>query len=128
VNKIVIEIIPHDQHRYSTVGDYWRDADGTLQIRISDMGNPTYEMLVLLHELFELHWAETRGVPFDAIDAFDKTYEAARDPSDTSSEPGDSKDAPYYEGHQMATALERVAATFYGVDWNDYDGCVGALP
>ena len=124
--KIIIETIPHHRQRYPTVGDYWLDPDGTLQVRISDMGNRTYEMLVVLHELFELHWADRRGITMEAIDAFDMAYETGRVAGDTS-EPGDSKDCPVYEGHQMATALERLAATFLGIDWNDYADAVEQL-
>ena len=46
MKKIIIESVPHDSHRYETVGDWYREEDGTLRIKVSDMGNEDYEILV----------------------------------------------------------------------------------
>ena len=42
MKPIEIKSIPHDQHRYETVGDYWDDGTGT-HIRVSEVGNEDYE-------------------------------------------------------------------------------------
>ena len=47
MRKISIETIPHAQHRYETVGDYWHPTDDSVEVRVSDMGNP--ETPRLLH-------------------------------------------------------------------------------
>ena len=60
--RIVIETIPHDKHRYETVGDYWYDDMGTLQVRVSDMGNEFYEKMVVIHELIEEALTKQKGI------------------------------------------------------------------
>jgi hypothetical protein len=95
--NINIQTIPHGEHRYPTCGDWWFGADGTLQIRVSDMGNADYESLVALHELVEVLLCKKRGVTTEQVDEFDKQFEEDRShgmhgPED---EPGDDPDAPY---------------------------------
>lgn len=126
--KLVIETIPHDQHRYETVGDYWRDPDGTIQIRVSDMGNWNYEFLVALHELVELVLVEARGIPFSAIDAFDKKFESERAAGKHGTdEPGDDPRAPYRDEHCMATGIERAICAALRIDWKKYEEAINAL-
>lgn len=126
VKNINVEIIPHDKQRYPTVGDYWVDADNVLQVRISDLGNPQYHMLVLIHELVEWTLCESIGITEAAITAFDISYEHAR-PEGNVSEPGDSPDAPYHFQHKFATHIERTFAKQLGVDWEKYEETVNAL-
>ena len=118
--KINIETIPHSEQHYDTPGDYWLDKNGVWQVRISSVNNILMETLVMLHELFELVDTQRLGIQLTDIDNFDMVYEQNREKGDDS-EPGDSKKAPYYESHQKATALERTACVFFGLDWNDYD-------
>lgn len=125
--KIVVETIPHDQHRYPTVGDYWIDGAGTIQVRVSQLSSERREMAVLIHELFEMFAVTCAGIALDAIDAFDTAYEASRDPVDLE-EPGDQPDAPYYRQHQAATIVERFFIEHTGDHWQDYDHEIAALP
>jgi hypothetical protein len=126
--NIQIKTIPHDQQRYDTVGDYWvDDAEGKLQIRVSDMGNWRYEALVAFHELAEYLMVTHQEIKIEEIDLFDMTYEGARGVGDTQSEPGNSPDAPYHDAHLTATDLEVVLAMRLGVDWNEYDKVVCSL-
>lgn len=118
--KIVIETIPHSQHRYETVGDWWTDEDGTLQIRVSDLGDEKAEQLVAIHELVELLLCKARGVSEQAVDAFDKAFEEDRADGDDS-EPGDAVDAPYRDEHCFATAVERMVCAAMGVAWDTYE-------
>lgn len=123
--KIVIETIPHDKQRYPTVGDYWIDEDGTMQVRISDLGNPGYEQAVVLHELTELFLVLHCGIAIEDIDKFDIAFEAARMVEDTD-EPGDHPDAPYQQQHCYATAVERMFIAAMGEKWAHYDkACAG---
>lgn len=118
--------IKHSQQRYPTVGDWMWDKRGNLAITSSDMGNWKYNYLVKFHELVEVMLCRDRGITQDEVDDFDKEYEARREEGDTS-EPGDSKLAPYYKEHQFATKLERLMAKELGVDWREYDKAVSSL-
>ncbi len=117
--RIVIESIPHEQQRYNTPGDWFWD-DGTLQIRVSRLSEWKLEFLMAFHELFEAMWCKNEGVSQHDVDRWDTKFELARKDEDTR-EPGDSLNAPYYTGHQLATGLERIAAAELGVNWQEYE-------
>lgn len=123
---IVIKTIPHEKHRYETCGDYFWDSDGTIQIRVSAMGNEDYEFLVALHELVEAHLCKKRGITDEVITRFDEGFEAVR-PADDVSEPGDDPSAPYQNEHCFATAVERMACAALGVKWAEYEKAVLGL-
>lgn len=140
--KIIIETIPHQDQQYETVGDWRRDPDGTLRIRVSDMGNEKYALLVALHELVEVSLCEDRGITTEEVDDFDKRFEAARAGDgrmlvsialnqsveiDKEGEPGDDPRAPYRKEHFFATNIERQMALELGVDWAEYDAAVMSL-
>jgi hypothetical protein len=115
-----VEVIPHASQRYDTVGDYWVDDQGVTQFRISDLGNPLYHHLILMHELTEIELNKKAGVTIRMIDDFD--FEFARNrPPDDASEPGDDPRAPYFKQHQTATKVERAQAKSLGVDWEAYE-------
>jgi len=118
--KIVIETIPHFEQRYVTCGDYWLDAEGVLQVRVSDLGDVRLEFLVALHELVEVTLCDLRGIAEPDIKAFDEANPEAEDP-------GSLPDAPYRKEHLFAEAVEKWVATEMGVDWNDYGRRVEAL-
>lgn len=124
--KILIESIPHAKQRYATCGDYWRDEDDTLQIRISELADERYMLLVAIHELIEQTLCDQSGVYNDEIDSFDLAYEAKRAQGDVS-EPGDDPAAPYYRQHQFATGIERILAAEMDVDWKEYEQCINDL-
>jgi hypothetical protein len=124
--KINIETIPHDQHRYETVGDYWIDEHDVIQMRVSDMKNSDYEFLVILHELIEMQLCKNAGISFKIIDNFDKDYEQLRKDGDYS-EPGDAPNSPYKKQHLIATGVEKIVCAELGVDWQTYDKTVTEL-
>ena len=124
--KIVIETIPHKRQRYETVGDYFYDKDGVLQIRISNMRNDQYAELVIIHELVELILCKAKGVKFSDIDAFDKAFEKRRKPGNTD-EPGDDDAAPYRDEHLFATGIEKLLCSKLGINWATYDKKVNSL-
>lgn len=133
--KINVEIVPHNDQRYETCGDWFLDSDGVLQVRISKLSNPCYERLILIHEIVEfLLESQKRGGDLSAMeqlvketDAFDKAYEAARPSDDNESEPGCEPQCPAYQGHMAASAIENIAAMILGVNYNKYAEEVGAL-
>lgn len=125
--KITIETIPNKNHPYSTCGDWRRDLDGTLRINVSEEIGDKYALLVAIHELVEVALCEERGITTQAVDDFDKAFEAQREEGDES-EPGDSPAAPYRREHFFATNIERQMAHELGVDWASYEDSINALP
>ena len=123
--KIIIETIPHKEQAYPTVGDWRRAADGTLRIRVSEEIGDQHALLVAVHELVEVALCEARGITVEAVDAFDKAFEAAR-PEGNLAEPGNDPTAPYRKEHFFATSIERLLAAELGVDWQKYDDAVNA--
>lgn len=121
--EIHIKTIPHNAHRFETVGDYWYDETGVLQVRISDMGNEFYEKMVAIHELVEEALTKKRGLMEPDILAFDQYYEKRREqglvPED--SEPGFDNNAPYLKEHTIATSVEMMMCAMSGESWSDYD-------
>lgn len=124
--RVIINVIPNDQQRYCTVGDWVWDGD-SLTILVSKMGNWRYEMLVAFHELAEALICRHREIPEEIVSAFDIEYERNRAVDDTDSEPGDDPHAPYYREHQFATNVERQLALELDVNWNQYDDTVNNL-
>ena len=125
LNTYDVRVIPHDQHRYETVGDYWDEGTNTF-VRVSEMGDARYEFLVAIHEFIEEFLCKHRGIPEPVIKAFDEAFELAR-PEGNTDEPGDSFDAPYREEHAFATYIERLIAEQLGVNWDEYGKVVTAL-
>lgn len=124
--NIKIEVIPHDQQRYPTVGDWFFEPNGDLTIKVSKMSDARFEALVAVHELVEVLICQHDGVTQEQVDAFDMEYERTR-PEGDDSEPGDSVYAPYGKQHCIATAVERLLAAELGVSWKVYDDEVMSL-
>jgi hypothetical protein len=128
ITAVTLRFIAHVCQRYPTVGDwFWRYT--TLHIRVSDMNDDKYNMLVAVHEYVEALLCLKAEVDEKAVDAFDIKFEQDRakglhGPDD---EPGDDPSAPYYEQHQTATRVEKFLAKELGVDWEKYDATVNSL-
>ena len=125
--NVNIQIIPHEQQRYNTVGDYWLDANGDLQIRVSKLSDPKREQLIAVHEHVEFLMCQEAGITTKQVDDFDKDFEAHRHP-DNEDEPGDEPTAPYVTQHCIATGIERILAAQLGVLWKPYEEELGELP
>lgn len=125
--KIIIETIPHETHRYTTVGDWFYDPDGTLRIKVSDLQDWKREALVAVHELVEVLLCKAQGVSQQDVDKFDLDFEQAR-LEGNEAEPGDDPNAPYKKQHCLATSVERLLAAEMGVDWKTYEEQLCALP
>lgn len=125
--KIEIETIPHDQHRYTTVGDWYYKEDGTLVIKVSQLSDWRYEALIAIHELVEVILCKQDGVATEVVDKFDKDFEANREEGNEV-EPGDEPNAPYVKQHCIATGVERVLAAALGVSWKLYEKELCDLP
>lgn len=133
--KIDFQIIPHNQQRYNTVGDYWRETLDEWHFRVSAMDDGRYHWLVFIHELIEAGYCYMRGIPWTEIDAFDMTYEDARKFGQKrapcgckfQNEPGFDKHAPYHKGHKLADKCERLLAHALHVQWKEYNKEVESL-
>jgi len=123
---IIVETIPADQHPYPTCGNWWWEKDGTLQIRVSKLGNDLYEYLIAGHEIDEAILCRIRGIKEESVSEFDKKFEAERDAGEHKheDEPGDDERAPYRREHRFAENMERLRAHEMGVGWDDYSNSV----
>ncbi len=127
--NINIKTIPHKEHRYPTLGDYWRSVDGTQEMRISEMGNDDYAFMIAVHELIEWYITEKRGIKEENIKAFDESFEKERLQGlhTEKDEAGFDSRAPYVKEHTFATEIEKQLAKELGVDWDAYDAEIKAV-
>lgn len=128
---ILIQTIAHQAQRYPTCGDWEFSVDAqlrSLDVRVSEMGNPVYEFLVGLHETVEAMLCRQAGITQESIDEFDFAWEAVspehRGPYD---EPGDHPEAPYHKQHVQAGIIERQIALALGVNWDEYEAALDKL-
>jgi len=126
--NIIIKVIPHEEQRYPTAGDWWFDGED-LHVRVSKLATRWRESCIAVHELIEALLCKRAGVLQADVDAFDKKFEVDRllgnhEPED---EAGDNAAAPYYEQHQFASGIERLLAQQLKVDWLDYEEEIESL-
>jgi hypothetical protein len=124
--KIIIDIIPHEQQRYPTVGDWQYGEDNSIYIKVSDTFNWQFNALVGIHELIEAMLCKNRGIREEEVTEFDIEFEDTRE-SNTSSEPGDHPEAPYHNEHVFAMCLERLLAHELRVNWEQYEEILDSL-
>lgn len=123
--QIVIKFIPHKQHRYDTVGDYYESGQiGTVHVEVSEMFDRRYEFLIAIHELIEMCLCDVSGISNKQIDDFDIGW---KDFEDRFGEPGNDPKAPYYEQHQTAMRVEKELAEQMGVNWQEYEKFIDSL-
>lgn len=116
---ISIRVIPESGQRPEVSGaDWFFDAKGDLQVRVSPMSDWRYEVVLAIHEAIEAIACKHHGVTVAQVDEFDqKFYENHSDDIDA----GDEPDAPYRREHNAATAAERILAGELGVVWSEYN-------
>ena len=125
MQKIIIKSIPHNQHRYPTLGDYVDNdyIDFNLEnkketnIFVSDMGNEDYEFMIAIHEMVEQYLCRKRGIKEKDISDFDIAFEELN----IDEEPGDQYDAPYRNEHRFSENIERLICAELGIHWDDYE-------
>ena len=125
--KINIETIPHGEQRYPTVGDYWDDPNGVVQVRVSDMKDWRYEALVVIHELIEMFLTKHRDIAEQAISDFDIKFEQSRDQGLVAGEPGDHTMRPTVASISSRRTWSDLLSAELDVDWFEYDRDVDAL-
>jgi hypothetical protein len=117
--NINYQVIPHQQQRYPTVGDWWFDKEGNMSIRVSRMSDWRYECCIGVHEIVEALICKHLGITQESVDRFDIEFEKKRAKGNFD-EPGDDKDSPYRIPHGIASAVERLLGACLGIDWNKY--------
>ena len=123
---IHVSIVPYEQQRYPTAGDWQLNDSSDWLITISDLGDWKMNLLVAIHEIVEQALCLERGIEEQAVTAFDLQYEDSRRPGDES-EPGDDTRAPYHREHLFATSIERQISSELGVNWDQYEAAIRAL-
>lgn len=125
--NVSIKIIPNNEQRYETIGDWWIDKRGNLQIRVSEFEDERHSMLIAIHEMFEAYAAWVKHIKEPEVTKFDLWFEAESNAGrmpPTLDEPGMHPKCPYNTEHQYATAVEMTLATLLGVNWWEYDEAV----
>jgi hypothetical protein len=116
--KITIEQIPHDKQRYNTVGDWQYSTNELggldLSIKVSEMKDFRYFLIVAVHELIESILCKWNGVKESQVDEWDISH-----PYDI--EPGEIKESPYYREHLVASIVENVLGHELDINWPDYE-------
>jgi hypothetical protein len=125
--RVIIDTVPHHEQRYPTCGDYWEDHDGTLRVRVSELGDWRHVILIAVHEMIEMMLTRYRRISDEDICIFDRAFEERRARGEVDGEPGDDPHAPYRREHFFATNVERLLAAELGVDWKTYAEAVDAL-
>jgi hypothetical protein len=128
--QIRVNVIPHNEQRYETLGDWWFDEEGTLQIRVSSMDNEDYENCIAIHEQIEAILCKKRGITEKQVSDWDKQFEEAREKYPDifgDNEPGDHPKAPYNNEHMFASRVEHSIAQELGIDWAEYNRVVNEL-
>lgn len=108
-----IGVIPAEEMRYPTVGDWYKGDDGRLLIRVSAMNDWRAEACVAVHELVEALICKGQGLTSEDIDRYDAEHEESGDEPDI---PG----SPYRRAHYVAYLVEMLLAKELGVDWTEY--------
>ena len=124
--KVMIETVPFADIPNAQCGDWRREADGVLHIRVAEEVGDDSAFLIARHEMDEAILCEKRGITCDEVDVFDAKFEAARKPGDTS-EAGYAPDCPYSKEHHAATLFERAMAVELGVDWQEHEERINKL-
>lgn len=122
---IIIKVIPEVEQRKEVNGaDWFWDADGNLQVRVSPMSDWRREVLLGFHEAIEAVCCRYLGVSQQSVDIFDQQFDAAH-PDEPDLNAGDDPLAPYDRAHTLATCCERALAFALNVQWGDYDRELG---
>lgn len=120
--NINIQCIPAAEQRYDTLGDWWFDATGTLQVRVTqDSESGGCAFLIAMHEVVEATLLAHRLGPQIAqkvVDHFDMKIwpqMVVVHPELQGTEPGDYHNAPYRGEHRFAMLVEHLLAHELGM-------------
>jgi ASC-1-like (ASCH) protein len=123
---IQVKTIPKDEMRYASVGDWWFEKD-TLEIRVVDLKNPSYEWFVAAHEITEALLCQKHGIAEKAVTNFDTAFEAIREANPRTigdMEPGAMASAPYHTEHEAANAVEQLTVALFNENPSSYEKAI----
>jgi DNA-binding transcriptional MerR regulator len=69
--RIIIDVVKKEECRNGDVADYFYEGEDLI-IKVTSTGNKFYDRAIAIHELSELSFLESKGVPFSVVDDFDK--------------------------------------------------------
>jgi hypothetical protein len=119
--NIIIDIIPHSEQRYNTVGDwFYDDEDRQLVIRVSETGNEYQNFLLIIHELIEAVLCKQKGITQGQVDNWDLSHQEY-------TEPGEIRECPYFIPHFIAATIERGLAHELEINWEKYEDILDLL-
>jgi len=120
---ISIRTIPDAEQRCDLVGDWFKNGE-SLKIIVSELDDPKLEWLIAVHELIEACLCDFNPVPEPEVFEFDKQWEREFKEGKIPlgiNEPGDDPRNPYRREHLFATGIEKLLASFLGIDWVAYE-------
>jgi len=127
--NISVQVIPHLQQRYNTVGD-WQVRDGTLYITVSELRYPNGvpyakkengQFVLAVHEMIEAFSCLYKGITEKEVDAFDLDLKKIEEAQELAIEIGDHPDSPYKQPHMLASGVERILCYVFGITWYEYE-------
>lgn len=134
IGRVVIELIDHQDQRYETAGDWYREVtvdekglfekECILRVRVSRLRNDPqnlFSLAVAYHELGEAIACIANGIDESQVDEFDKSFRGK-------GEPGDDHRAPYARYHNFASACESILVGAMGLSWGLYEKAIDSLP
>ncbi len=131
VEKVEIQIISHNSHRYQTLGDYFLTGKRRRSVLIlaSRMQNYWHSYLIAFHEFYEWMLITKAGIEEADIMAFDLRFEGEIKAGlqDKDAEPGEDSRAPYHQQHMLAYNAEKGLACDLGIDWDKYEAACKAM-
>lgn len=117
--NIHVMTVARDKMRPEVDGaDWFFDEKGDLQVRICPMTDWRYEALLAVHEMTEALMCMHNGVSQVSVDRFDQEFDKTHQ---FDSEAGDDPNSPYKIEHTFATAIERILAGVFKINWASYD-------
>jgi len=123
--QVVMLTLPWEQlPDYPDIGSYKMNADNSPAfIGAADTGNDVSNAAILLHEFVESFWCWQHGVKEALITMFDQKWfsEERNGVKHIQDSPGDDPEAPYYEGHLIATRFEREFIVQNGMTWEQHE-------
>jgi hypothetical protein len=120
--NITVKVIPISEQRFTTLGDWLENPDGSFVITLPEMNDWRVTFLVLMHELVEWGITQSEGTTTSACDDFDAMWEQEiKDGKQLiETEAGFDPRCPYRRGHVWGYRAERVLCWILGLSWKSY--------
>lgn len=120
--RLNIEFCAVGAQRFTTLGDWWENADGSFEIRVTDMPDFRHTVAILMHELIEWAVCQWWNVKTIDCDDFDRLWEEELSAGlhKVEEEAGFDRRCPYRAGHVWGCRLERLVIFILRGRWKEY--------